>query len=72
MDIHAQNVLAPQIEKEQQFENIVDKRVNEERQRQLMDELNRKQWREEVTKSFSSKQFIFIIIMKVLIFIEKL
>jgi len=48
IDLHAQNVLMPHLQKEQQFSDVVEKRIENERQRQLMDELNRRRWREEV------------------------
>lgn len=47
IDLHAQNVLSPQIQKDQQFTEIVDKRINEERERQMQDEFHRRKVRED-------------------------
>lgn len=49
IDLHAQNVLSPQIQKDQQFTEIVDRRIDQERERQMQDEFNRRKMREDVT-----------------------
>jgi len=48
IDLHAQNVLVPHLQKEHQLGEIVERRIENEQQRQLMDEINRRKWREDV------------------------
>ena len=58
MDLHAQNVLSPQIEKQKQLDSIVDKRINEERERQMQEELRRKKIKEEVSLTIHLKHVL--------------
>jgi len=46
MDLHARNVLIPHIEKEKGIDQIVEKRIDEVREKDLMDEVSRRRARE--------------------------
>lgn len=50
MDLHAKNVLVPHIEKERGLDNIVEKRIDEVRERQLAEEIARRRNREDVSE----------------------
>jgi len=49
MDLHSQNVLSSQIHKEMQLDQIVDRRVNDERERVRQNEVDRIRNREDKT-----------------------
>jgi hypothetical protein len=53
MDLHARNVLIPHIEKEKGIDQIVEKRIDEVREKQLIDEIDRRRTREQVEPFYS-------------------
>jgi hypothetical protein len=52
-DLHAQNVLSPQLEKQKAVEGFIQKGVITENERKLRDEMNRLKARYDVTNTWS-------------------
>ena len=54
MDLHAQNVLSPQIQKEAHIEHVIDNRISEERERKVREEQTKQQWKDQNLHSVSN------------------